>query len=114
MSPHHRSQQAHEGSLVTCPILQVLAAKILSNRDFAHYALSRSGMNIDQIDLVENNEAFDSVVLAWLSNSGADPDRVNVNGGAIAIDHRLGATGARLMATLDAELERTGASTAYR
>jgi acetyl-CoA C-acetyltransferase len=49
-------------------------------------------MNIDQIDLVETNEAFDSVVLAWLSNSGADPDRVNVNGGAIAIDHRLGAT----------------------
>ena len=71
--PPRLSQQAHEGSLVTCPILQVLAAKILSNRDFARYALRRSGMNIDQIDLVENNEAFDSVVMAWLSNSAPTP-----------------------------------------
>jgi acetyl-CoA C-acetyltransferase len=72
------------------------------------YALAKAGMTIDQIDLVEINEAFASVVLAWLADSGADPDRVNVNGGAIALGHPLGATGARLMTTLLAELERTG------
>ncbi len=72
------------------------------------YALARAGMTIDQIDLVEINEAFASVVLAWLAESGADPARVNVNGGAIALGHPLGATGARLMTTLLAELERTG------
>jgi acetyl-CoA C-acetyltransferase len=73
------------------------------------YALAKAGMTMDQIDLVEINEAFASVVLAWLADSGADPDRVNVNGGAIALGHPLGATGARLMTTLLAELERTGA-----
>ena len=72
------------------------------------HALARAGMTIDQIDLVEINEAFASVVLAWLAESGADPARVNVNGGAIALGHPLGATGARLMTTLLAELERTG------
>ncbi|HEX8803669.1 MAG TPA: steroid 3-ketoacyl-CoA thiolase, partial [Acidimicrobiales bacterium] len=51
---------------------------------------------------------FASVVLAWLAESGADPERVNVNGGAIALGHPLGATGARLMTTLLNELERTG------
>jgi acetyl-CoA C-acetyltransferase len=65
-------------------------------------------MTIDDIDLVEINEAFASVVLAWLKDSGADPARVNVNGGAIALGHPLGATGARLMTTLLHELERTG------
>jgi acetyl-CoA C-acetyltransferase len=72
------------------------------------YALGKAGMTIDEIDLVEINEAFASVVLAWLADSGADPERVNVNGGAIALGHPLGATGARLMTTLLAELERTG------
>jgi acetyl-CoA C-acetyltransferase len=72
------------------------------------YALHKAGMTIDDIDLIEINEAFASVVLAWLADSGADPDRVNVNGGAIALGHPLGATGARLMTTLLAELERTG------
>ena len=72
------------------------------------YALARTGMTIDQIDLVEINEAFASVVLAWLAESGADPAKVNVNGGAISLGHPLGATGARLMTTLLAELERTG------
>ena len=65
-------------------------------------------MTIDQIDLVEINEAFASVVLAWQKESGADPDKVNVNGGAIALGHPLGATGVRLMTTLLNELERTG------
>ena len=64
--------------------------------------------DVDDIDLVEINEAFASVVLAWLAETGADPDRVNVNGGAIALGHPLGATGARLMTTLLHELERTG------
>jgi acetyl-CoA C-acetyltransferase len=72
------------------------------------YALNKAGMTIDQIDLVEINEAFASVVLAWLKESGADPEKVNVNGGAIALGHPLGATGVRLMTTLLNELERTG------
>jgi acetyl-CoA C-acetyltransferase len=72
------------------------------------YALAKTGMSLDEIDLVEINEAFASVVLAWLHESGADPDKVNVNGGAIALGHPLGATGARLMTTLLNELERTG------
>ena len=71
-------------------------------------ALERSGLSPDQIDLVENNEAFASVVLAWLRELQFDPERVNVNGGAIALGHPLGATGARLMTTLLHELERTG------
>ena len=70
------------------------------------YALERTGMRMDDIDLVEINEAFASVVIAWLREVGADPARVNVNGGAIALGHPLGATGARLMTTLLHELER--------
>jgi acetyl-CoA C-acetyltransferase len=72
------------------------------------YALERTGMRLDDIDLVEINEAFASVVLAWQRETGADLDRVNVNGGAIALGHPLGATGTRLMATLLNELERRG------
>ena len=72
------------------------------------HALKRTGLTLDDIDLVEINEAFASVVLAWALETGADLDRVNVNGGAIALGHPLGATGARLMTTLLAELERTG------
>jgi acetyl-CoA C-acetyltransferase len=72
------------------------------------YALKRSGMRISDMDRVEINEAFASVALAWLQETGADPDRVNVNGGAIALGHPLGATGAKLMTTLLHELERTG------
>ncbi|MEU0372891.1 acetyl-CoA C-acetyltransferase [Streptomyces sp. NPDC006283] len=72
------------------------------------HALKKTGMSIDDIDLVEINEAFASVVLAWLKETGADPSRVNVNGGAIALGHPLGATGTKLMTTLLHELERTG------
>jgi acetyl-CoA C-acetyltransferase len=72
------------------------------------YALKKSGMSIGDIDLVEINEAFAPVVLAWLKETGADPAKVNVNGGAIALGHPLGATGVRLMTTLLHELERTG------
>jgi acetyl-CoA C-acetyltransferase len=72
------------------------------------HALNRAGLSIEDIDLVEINEAFAPVVLAWQRETGADLDRVNVNGGAIALGHPLGATGARLMTTLLHELERTG------
>ncbi len=72
------------------------------------YALAKAGMTIDDIDLVEINEAFASVVLAWQKETGADLAKVNVNGGAIALGHPLGATGVRLMTTLLNELERTG------
>jgi acetyl-CoA C-acetyltransferase len=72
------------------------------------YALKKAGMSIHDIDLVEINEAFAPVVLAWLKETGADPERVNVNGGAIALGHPLGATGVKLTTTLLHELERTG------
>ena len=72
------------------------------------HALSRTGLTLADIDLVEINEAFASVVLAWAAETGADLGRVNVNGGAIALGHPLGATGARLATTLLHELERTG------
>jgi acetyl-CoA C-acetyltransferase len=72
------------------------------------HALARAGMTLDQIDLVEINEAFASVVLAWQRETGADPGRVNVHGGAIALGHPLGATGARLMTTLLYALEAAG------
>jgi acetyl-CoA C-acetyltransferase len=71
-------------------------------------ALSRSGMTIDQIDLYEVNEAFAPVPLAWLRTLGADPDRLNVNGGAIALGHPLGASGTKLMATLVHALRARG------
>jgi acetyl-CoA C-acetyltransferase len=72
------------------------------------HALDKTGLSPDDIDLVEINEAFASVVLAWQQETGFDLAKVNVNGGAIALGHPLGATGARLMTTLLNELERTG------
>ena len=71
------------------------------------YALEKTGMKLSDFDLVEINEAFASVVLAWQKETRADLAKVNVNGGAIALGHPLGATGARLMTTLLHELERT-------
>ena len=70
--------------------------------------LEKAKLTIDDIDLVEINEAFASVVLAWEKELHADMDKVNVNGGAIALGHPLGCSGAKLMATLLNELERTG------
>src|SRR6478609_3561434 len=72
------------------------------------HALKSTGLTLDDIDLVEINEAFASVVLAWQRETSADLDRVNVSGGAIALGHPLGATGARLLTTLVHNLERTG------
>jgi acetyl-CoA C-acetyltransferase len=74
--------------------------------------LERSGMTVGDIDLFEVNEAFASVVLSWLSVHQPDPDRVNVNGGAIALGHPVGSTGARLITTALHEMERRDASTA--
>jgi acetyl-CoA C-acetyltransferase len=71
-------------------------------------ALERAGLSIDQIDAIEINEAFAPVPLAWLKEIGADPERTNPNGGAIALGHPLGGTGAILMTKLLHELERTG------
>ena len=72
------------------------------------HALEKTGLDIDDIDLFEVNEAFASVVLAWAKETGADLARTNVNGGGIALGHPIGATGTRLMTTLLHELERTG------
>jgi acetyl-CoA C-acetyltransferase len=77
----------------------------------ANKALARAGMTIDDIDLAEVNEAFASVVLRFFDDTGADPDKVNVNGGAIALGHPIGATGAMLIGTLVDELERRHLST---
>lgn len=84
--------------------IYMLSAPIPATR----HALDRAGMTLDDIELVEINEAFASVVLAWQKDLDADMSKVNVNGGAIALGHPLGATGVRLMTTLLNELERTG------
>ena len=71
-------------------------------------ALKKAGLTIGDIDLYEVNEAFASVPLAWLKHTGADPDKLNVNGGAIALGHPLGASGTKLMATLLNALQARG------
>jgi len=86
---HHMSVLGHD------PVVMLEAPIPATTR-----ALQRAGMSIDQIDLFEVNEAFASVPLAWLKATGADPARLNVNGGAIALGHPLGGSGAKLMATL--------------
>ncbi len=95
---HHLSVRADD------PVW-MLTAPIPATR----YALDRANMKLADIDLIEINEAFASVVLAWQRELGADLSKVNVNGGAIALGHPLGATGARLMTSLLHELERRGA-----
>lgn len=84
--------------------VMMLSAPIPATR----HALEKTGLSIDDIDVVEINEAFAPVVLAWINEIGADPARVNPNGGGIALGHPLGATGAKLFATMLNELERTG------
>ncbi|WP_108672195.1 thiolase family protein [Peribacillus acanthi] len=71
-------------------------------------ALEKSGLSINDIDVFEVNEAFSPVALAWLKETGADPKKLNPNGGAIALGHPLGASGARIMISMMSELERTG------
>jgi acetyl-CoA C-acetyltransferase len=94
---HHISVRADD------PIF-MLTAPIAATR----FALDKAGMKLSQIDAIEINEAFASVVLAWQKELDPDMAKVNPNGGAIALGHPIGATGTRLMATLLAELERSG------
>jgi acetyl-CoA acyltransferase len=94
----------HTFSLAGVDPVTMLTGPIPATRS----VLEKAKMTIDDIDLVEINEAFASVVLAWEKELHADMDRVNVNGGAIAIGHPLGCSGAKLMCTLLNELERTG------
>lgn len=94
---HHMSVRAEDPIwMLTAPI------------SATEYALKKAGMTLADIDLVEINEAFAAVVMAWLKETGYDHAKTNVNGGAIALGHPLGATGTRLMTTLLHELERTG------
>lgn len=95
---HHVSARADD------PVM-MLSAPIAATR----HALKRAGMTLGDMDLIEINEAFAAVVLAWQRETGADMAKVNVNGGAIALGHPIGATGARLMTTMLHELERRDA-----
>jgi acetyl-CoA acyltransferase len=109
------SDKAHELGLT--PIARVHTA-VLAGDDpvimlsapipATHRALKKSGLSVDDIGVFEVNEAFAPVPLAWLAETGADPDRLNVNGGAIAIGHPLGASGARLMTALVHHLKDQG------
>jgi acetyl-CoA C-acetyltransferase len=94
---HHLSARGDD------PVM-MLSAPIRATR----YALERTGMSLDEMDRIEINEAFAAVVLAWAQETGADMSKVNVNGGAMALGHPIGATGARLMTSLLHELERSG------
>jgi acetyl-CoA C-acetyltransferase len=90
----------------TEPVIMLTAPGPASER-----AVAKAGMTFDDIDLFEVNEAFASVVLKFLKDTGVDPDRVNVNGGAIALGHPIGATGGMLIGTLLDEMERRDLST---
>lgn len=76
--------------------------------DATRAVLKKAGLQLDEMDLIEINEAFASVPLSWLKTMGGDPERMNVNGGAIALGHPVGSTGSRLVVTALHELERTG------
>jgi acetyl-CoA C-acetyltransferase len=108
-------------SLGLRPRARILAQCLVGGEPYYHLdgpvqaterVLARAGMTIGDIDLFEVNEAFASIVLSWLAAGGAEADRVNVNGGAIALGHPVGSTGARLLTTALHELERRGAGTA--
>jgi acetyl-CoA C-acetyltransferase len=112
---------ARAKALGLTPRARVLAQCLVGAEPYYHLdgpiaaterVLDRSGMKLSDIDLFEVNEAFASVVLSWQSVHQPDPDRVNVNGGAIALGHPVGSTGARLITTALHELERRDASTA--
>jgi len=94
---HHLSLLGHD------PVIMLEAPIPATER-----ALKKAGMSIDDIDLFEVNEAFASVPVAFIQKTGADPDRVNVNGGAIALGHPLGASGTKLMSTLIYALKARG------
>ncbi|SEK72001.1 acetyl-CoA C-acetyltransferase [Blastococcus sp. DSM 46786] len=103
------------------PRARIIASGMVGSDPYYHldgpveataHVLDRAGMKLDDVDLVEINEAFASVVLSWAQVHGADMDRVNVNGGAIALGHAVGSTGARLITQAVNELERADKSTA--
>ncbi|HEY9217343.1 MAG TPA: acetyl-CoA C-acetyltransferase [Phenylobacterium sp.] len=94
---HHLSVMGHD------PVIMLEAPLPATQR-----ALEKAGMSVDDIDLFEVNEAFASVPVAWLQTTGANPDKLNVNGGAIALGHPLGASGTKLMATLVHALHARG------
>ncbi|ULQ47725.1 acetyl-CoA C-acetyltransferase [Flagellatimonas centrodinii] len=94
----------HHMSVYSDDPIFMLSAPIPATR----HAMKKSGMSMNDIDLVEINEAFAPVVLSWLQDIGYPHEKTNVNGGAIALSHPLGATGVKLMTTLLHELERTG------
>ncbi|MGC9378840.1 steroid 3-ketoacyl-CoA thiolase [Streptomyces sp. MH13] len=113
-----RERAAREGLR---PRARILASTMVGSDPYYHLdgpvaaterVLRTAGMTLDDIDLVEINEAFASVVLSWAQVHKADLDKVNVNGGAIALGHAVGSTGARLVTQALHELERTGKSTA--
>jgi acetyl-CoA C-acetyltransferase len=103
------------------PRARIIAQCLIGDEPYYHLdgpvaaterVLKRSGMTIDDIDIFEVNEAFASIVMSWMSVHEPDPDKVNVNGGAIALGHPVGSTGSRLITTALHELERTDGSTA--
>jgi len=109
------------GELGLKPRARIRAQALIGDEPYYHLngpvaattrVLSRSGMTIDDIDLFEVNEAFASVVVNWSRQHSVDVDKVNVNGGAIALGHPVGSTGSRLITTALHELERTGGTTA--
>jgi acetyl-CoA C-acetyltransferase len=91
-------------TIVGCDPLKILEGPIPATKKL----LARTGMSIEDMDTYEVNEAFASVVLSWMKDSGAIEERVNPNGGAIALGHPTGATGDRLITTALHTLERTG------
>ncbi|BCJ33498.1 acetyl-CoA acetyltransferase [Actinocatenispora thailandica] len=97
--------RVHSAAVAADDPLYMLTAIVPATEKVLH----RAGLRLDDIDLFEVNEAFASVVLAWARRTGADPNRVNVNGGAIALGHPLGATGARITSTLVHALHQRGA-----
>jgi acetyl-CoA C-acetyltransferase len=103
------------------PRARILAQALVGAEPYYHLdgpiraterVLARTGMTVGDVDLFEVNEAFASVALSWQQVVGPDPSRVNVNGGAIALGHPVGSTGARLLTTALHELERRDAATA--
>lgn len=106
LNNHHKKARAvfKSFSVVGVDPISMLTGPIKATEKI----LKREGLTMDDIDLFEVNEAFASVVLAWMRETGADMDRVNVHGGAIAIGHPLGATGGRLISTMVNSLEKTG------
>ena len=100
----HPRARIHHLSVRADDPVWMLTAPISATR----HALEKAGMSIDDIDLFECNEAFASIPMAWMKELGIPHEKVNVNGGAIALGHPLGATGARIMTTMLNELERRG------